>query len=519
MAGLAAAGTNNTVGVAGVANLDPTHDDFVLVALKVKGGITPGGVLSRWVQALAYVCSDPVYPQILVLNQSLGVGKFRKECYSYPPTLRDAFRNAFHMDVNLVCSAGQGPRCPDTCAETPCVEPPAVDTCFVYPAAFLDYSFAVAGVRCNGDTLQPTMSGANCIGSYIDLTAPGGRGMATTVGGGGYCGTPSDWCPEGTSPAAPCVSGTIALLLGRHPDLTNEDCYRLLELTASEMEGFMASPVRGGHGLVRADTALAALTYPRFLHHDSLTGWSDTTLISEQWKEFMNVDELGQEPEVWEDFWVHVYEVEASIHKLWPYPDIISVGTVWARGKHSTGWKDLAKYDANFHANYARFVGYYDPEEPDGAIFHTYTHKVFTDPTEEEFLGWHPYDPNEEGFRVHYSVLMEANVDTLGLAGPPTGSIVSFAPVAPVSRSGDATFRLVIGSTGRYSLAIYDVMGRQVRKLLDRAQLQPGSHDIHWDGKDAKGRSTPAGVYIARIWPVEDGIEQRSRAARMLLVK
>lgn len=36
VAGLAAAGTNNTLGVAGVAGLDPNHGDSILVALRVK---------------------------------------------------------------------------------------------------------------------------------------------------------------------------------------------------------------------------------------------------------------------------------------------------------------------------------------------------------------------------------------------------------------------------------------------------------------------------------------------------
>ena len=45
---------------------------------------------------------------------------------------------------------------------------------------------------------------------------------------------------------------------------------------------------------------------------------------------------------------------------------------------------------------------------------------------------------------------------------------------------------------------IYDLRGRRLIRLLD-ADLAPGSHSIHWRGKDAAGRSVGSGLFFARI--------------------
>ncbi len=48
-------------------------------------------------------------------------------------------------------------------------------------------------------------------------------------------------------------------------------------------------------------------------------------------------------------------------------------------------------------------------------------------------------------------------------------------------------------------LTIYDMMGREVRTLVDGTQ-QPGKMVITWDGSDQSGRPVSAGVYLYRLW-------------------
>jgi hypothetical protein len=50
----------------------------------------------------------------------------------------------------------------------------------------------------------------------------------------------------------------------------------------------------------------------------------------------------------------------------------------------------------------------------------------------------------------------------------------------------------------RLALRVYDVGGRLVRVLADRAH-EPGSHSATWDGRDDEGRAVPSGIYVYRL--------------------
>jgi len=51
---------------------------------------------------------------------------------------------------------------------------------------------------------------------------------------------------------------------------------------------------------------------------------------------------------------------------------------------------------------------------------------------------------------------------------------------------------------GRVSLAVYDLGGRLVRRLLDESRAA-GVFAVLWDGRDDGGRQAPSGVYFARL--------------------
>ena len=48
------------------------------------------------------------------------------------------------------------------------------------------------------------------------------------------------------------------------------------------------------------------------------------------------------------------------------------------------------------------------------------------------------------------------------------------------------------------NVSVYDLRGRLVAKLVDEKKA-PGTYQIHWDGKDAKGQRVSSGVYLYRI--------------------
>ncbi len=79
------------------------------------------------------------------------------------------------------------------------------------------------------------------------------------------------------------------------------------------------------------------------------------------------------------------------------------------------------------------------------------------------------------------------------------------------------TLRYDLPANSRVRLTIYDVMGREVRTLLQGVE-EPGYHQVFWDGTDDRGRPVGSGVYLYRIQagPPAGGFTQ---ARKMLLLK
>jgi subtilisin family serine protease len=494
VAGVAAAGTDNSDGISGVTNLETNDDDSLLVSLRIKTntfGDSVSAVATRVCNAFSYLTTEPVYPKVLVVNNSWGYPAY-KNCFSYNATLRDAFRNAFNMDINLICASGNGPTCAgDTCEAT------SPDTCLAYPAAFEDYVLAVQGIQCDGSVLQD-----HNVGSHIDLSAPGGEILTTTT-------TDNYGGKTGTSVAAPHASGAIALLLGLDPSLTNEDCYNLLRATAVPLAGG-DSVVVYGRGVLKLDAALDALVYPRVLLRDYVT-ITDADSIDARWQEFMNVDSLNNKSETWETLWVHVYELEQVVDLA--NPQYASVDAVWGRGKTSTGWKNLDKYDARLNAT---FVGLKDWDAGESkATLVSYSYLVFEDETLADTLGWFPEDP-VNGFRMDYTAMIEYQVQQ-GRPAPPIEFALEFRPEA-LPATGVVLLRLSLPTDGMYTLSIYDIAGRQIRQVVKEAPFERGVHRVTWDGRDRRGNRASSGVYFARL-ESEDGRPMISRTARIVLIR
>ena len=55
-----------------------------------------------------------------------------------------------------------------------------------------------------------------------------------------------------------------------------------------------------------------------------------------------------------------------------------------------------------------------------------------------------------------------------------------------------------LSSTGLVSIKIYDLMGRDVKTLIER-EINKGSHQVNWLGKDKFGNDMPTGIYIYQI--------------------
>jgi hypothetical protein len=80
----------------------------------------------------------------------------------------------------------------------------------------------------------------------------------------------------------------------------------------------------------------------------------------------------------------------------------------------------------------------------------------------------------------------------------PLGTQPQLEPVWPNPLRARGTIAYTLPAMGRAQLAIYDVAGRRVALLTDGAQ-ESGRHLTHWDARDEKGHSVPAGVYFVRL--------------------
>jgi len=78
----------------------------------------------------------------------------------------------------------------------------------------------------------------------------------------------------------------------------------------------------------------------------------------------------------------------------------------------------------------------------------------------------------------------------------------------------ETQIRFSIGGQENVKLVIYDMMGRQIRTLINGDSYSSGFHVVNWNGLDMKGQRVPSGMYIYRI-KAGDFISDK----KMLLVK
>jgi flagellar hook assembly protein FlgD len=60
------------------------------------------------------------------------------------------------------------------------------------------------------------------------------------------------------------------------------------------------------------------------------------------------------------------------------------------------------------------------------------------------------------------------------------------------------TIQYEIPKTARVVLKIYDMLGREVKILVNRVQ-SPGQKSVIWDGTDQSGNLVSSGIYLYRL--------------------
>lgn len=126
---------------------------------------------------------------------------------------------------------------------------------------------------------------------------------------------------------------------------------------------------------------------------------------------------------------------------------------------------------------------------------------IVVDPAGDVIITGHSYSPitNEDFVTIKYHQASAATApgDVDAATAPST---IGIAP-NPMRRDTDIHYTLPRGSRAR--LEILSADGRLARPLAEGV-VGAGSHQIRWDGTDARGARLPAGVYIVRL-QTDDG--------------
>ncbi|HXG38129.1 MAG TPA: S8 family serine peptidase [Bacteroidota bacterium] len=397
VAGIAAANTNNSTGVAGV--------DW-------RAQIISRSIANQPIEGIADKVVSGVNAGADVLNSSWGItGSNGLPLYS--TVLRDAYAYAYKL--NRVTTAAMGN---DGVALVN------------YPAGFGQGIIAVGATR-NNDT----RASYSTTGNHIDVSAPGGEYLTqteqmiySTIPGGGY-----DYA-QGTSMATPHVTGIASLLKGYNTTLANDDIENIINLSVDDIND-PNDPSTGpgwdsgtGYGRVNAQKALQRLNPQLYsLTQSYVLGGTDQGAGTLYRMTIYGAQALGLQDGA---YWVKRHEVRKTVSYNYT-PNAV----VWGRGAFTNGWNKEDQFGNNYSMGFCEPVP--GTVTSTGATLRTYIYEVFTNSDGSGFLGWYPTPASNVRFEytVHGIVPLAA----------PTNLVITNAGQA--GQSPNLSWNAVSGAT------------------------------------------------------------------------
>jgi flagellar hook assembly protein FlgD len=94
--------------------------------------------------------------------------------------------------------------------------------------------------------------------------------------------------------------------------------------------------------------------------------------------------------------------------------------------------------------------------------------------------------------KIYHSEIMEVN-----LTIPTKFALYQNYP-NPFNSSTIIKYELPVGEH-QVRLIIYDLLGHQIRMLVEEENQQAGAYQISWDGRDDDGNAAASGVYFYRL--------------------
>lgn len=76
---------------------------------------------------------------------------------------------------------------------------------------------------------------------------------------------------------------------------------------------------------------------------------------------------------------------------------------------------------------------------------------------------------------------------------------VVLEPCRPNPFNPRTTISFSLDRKGSVWLSVHDIAGKTVRVLMAGDVVDPGEHEVEWDGRDGRGRAVASGIYLCRI--------------------
>ena len=251
-----------------------------------------------------------------------------------------------------------------------------------YPAGYGQGIIAVGATDRNDIRSIWGTKGSN-YGNHIDVTAPGTSIWSSLP----YTNQYVSW--NGTSMAAPFVTGVASLLLSYNPNLYNDDIENIIQLSADKVSGMSGQNFTTdyGYGRVNARKALNLLRAPVALTQVTTAGGTDYYKGPLTQMAIYGVSGLPTAVYV-----VYRHEVRKNI----TFPTN-SFRKIWGRGAATVGWADNG--NVNFGMGWCEAVP--GTVTSSSATLHTNVYEVYT--INGQFKGWYPTTPANATFA--YTVL------------------------------------------------------------------------------------------------------------------
>jgi len=297
-AGVAAARTGNSIGIAGV-------DWNAGIYAARSNGTDDQDLNTKIVNAVNYSAN------VRVLSSSFGLSTVNGLPGRYSIVVRQAYAVAYKANRVLCASMGNDNNNPNVPPNTP-----------NYPAAFNTGMIAVGATN----TLnQPTAFSMR--GAHIDVAAPGENILTTS--GTGYAEM------SGTSFSTPMVAGLASLIIGYRPQLANDDVEQIIRLTANDDPVTPGFDNATGTGRVNAQTALQMLQN-NTVYQLSATGGTVTNSTGNMQRVFLGVSGLADAA-----YLVRRHTVEKTV--TFPNRMCNMIGA-WGRGLGTSGLREEGGY-------------------------------------------------------------------------------------------------------------------------------------------------------------------------------